>query len=86
MKRGVLNLSNVRHYQTKGAECIDIMRDFLTTEEFEGALKFNVLKYLYRAGDKRDKAEDFRKAADYACMLAFDCWVSDIKAANSNGD
>ena len=58
------------------------MRDFLTTEEFEGFLKGNVIKYLYRAGDKRDKQEDLRKAADYACMLAFDCWTSDICHAN----
>lgn len=79
-----MNMSSVYHYQTKGAECIDIMRDFLTTEELEGFCKGSILKYLYRAGDKRDKQEDFRKAADYACLLAFDCWTSDIKAANGN--
>lgn len=64
---------DVPHYMTKGEECIDIMRDFLTPEEFEGAMKFCVLKYLYCTGDKCDKQEDLRNAADYACMLDFDC-------------
>lgn len=77
-------MGDVRHYQTKGAECIDIMRDILTVEEFEGYCKGNVIKYLYRAGDKQDKQRDLKKAADYASMLAFDAWLPDMEEAGSN--
>lgn len=75
-----MSMSNVPHYMTKGAECIDILRDALTADEFEGYCKGNIIKYLYRAGDKQDKARDLAKAADYACMLAHDMWLSEVSA------
>lgn len=75
-----MSMSSVPHYQTKGAECIDILRDLLTPEEFEGYCKGCMVKYIYRAGDKQDKARDLAKAADYACMLAHDMWLSEVNA------
>lgn len=68
-------MSDVPHYQTKGVECIDVIRSMLTDEEFAGFCKGNIVKYCYRAGDKRDEKEDLRKAADYACMLAYGNWI-----------
>lgn len=68
---------------TKGAECIDVIRDALTPEEFEGFCKGCIIKYTYRAGDKQDKQRDLEKAADFACMLAHDCWMSDFGTSNN---
>lgn len=58
------------HYQTdSGIECIDAARAMLTPEEFQGAMKFNALKYLWRAGKKGAELEDFKKAAWYTSQL-----------------
>lgn len=60
----------VSHYQTEaGIECIDAARAMLTPEEFKGAMKFNALKYLWRAGKKGPEIEDFIKAGDYVDYL-----------------
>lgn len=52
------------HYATGGIETIDIIRAKLTTDEFVGFCKGNVLKYVTRASLKGG-AEDLRKAAKY---------------------
>lgn len=76
-------MSDVPHYMTKGAECIEVIISALTPEEFAGFCKGNIIKYTYRAGDKADKQRDLEKAADYACMLAYGCWMSDFGTANN---
>lgn len=78
MMRGVMSMSDVPHYQQRGVECIDLMRDFLTADEFAGYCKGNILKYLFRASHKGNEASDLAKAADYACMLAHDLWLSEV--------
>ncbi|ASJ57559.1 hypothetical protein BP422_15695 [Brevibacillus formosus] len=52
------------HYATGGIETIDIIRAKLTTDEFVGFCKGNVLKYVTRASLKGGE-EDLRKAAKY---------------------
>ena len=61
------------HYKTaNGVECIDVIEEFLTPDEFRGYLKGQVLKYLFRAGkkDPAKKSEDYEKAGWYVRKLA----------------
>lgn len=53
------------HYTDGKLEVIDILKDKLTSEEFKGFLKGNVLKYTFRAGKKDNEAEDLKKAQWY---------------------
>lgn len=48
-------------------EPIDVMRTWLTADEFRGFLRGNVLKYVAR--DKGDRATDLRKARQYLDWL-----------------
>lgn len=60
------------YYAKGGIETIDILRAKLTTEEFEGFLKGNIIKYVHRAGHKprNSKLSDVAKAQYY-----MDKWV-----------
>lgn len=60
------------HYTRGNIEVIDIAKDQLSIEEFKGAMKFNALKYLCRAGhkDKTKASEDVRKGIWYMEQLA----------------
>ena len=40
--------SNPSHYKLLARECIDVIEDFLTPEEFLGLLKGSFYKYIYR--------------------------------------
>lgn len=67
-----VKLDNVNHpaHYTKGTlECLDVIKACLSDSEFEGFLKGNVLKYMYRKGDKGDALEDLEKACWYAKKL-----------------
>lgn len=57
------------HYTVGGVEAIDVLRAKLTPEEFRGALKFNVLKYLMRANYKNSHDQDLLKAQFYLNKL-----------------
>lgn len=56
------------HYRKGGMELWDIIREFLTHEEFVGHLKGNILKYTYRYKSKGHE-EDLKKATDYIHKL-----------------
>lgn len=58
---------NPAHYQDGGIETIDFLEAKSTPEEFEGYCKLNAMKYLSRAGKKRDTSaiEDKQKAVWY---------------------
>lgn len=56
------------HYNQGKVETIDILKDFLTEEEFVGFLKGNVLKYLHRYKYKNG-LEDLNKASWYLDKL-----------------
>jgi len=60
------------HYMlfADGTESIDVIKKVLTTEEFIGFCKGNVLKYRLRAGKKDALQQDIDKAETYARMLA----------------
>lgn len=61
---------NPAHYRVEGIpEAIDIMEHLMTSEQFEGFLWGNIMKYAYRYGRKGDKAETAGKIAWYANQL-----------------
>lgn len=69
-----MNTEAVNHPDHYGGEdnpyeVIKVLEEWLTPEEFIGALKFNIHKYLARAG-KKDGNQDFHKAAWYAERLS----------------
>ena len=67
-----VKLDNVNHptHYTKGTmECLNVIKACLSNSEFKGFLKGNILKYMYRKGDKGDALEDLNKACWYAKKL-----------------
>ena len=60
------------HYTSSSSiECIDAIKAALSTEPFEGWLRGNVIKYLWRYPHK-NKLEDLRKAQFYLNRLITD--------------
>jgi len=57
------------HYTAGSIECIDAIKAATTQEEFEGFLRGNVLKYLWRCNLKSNKTEDLNKARWYLNRL-----------------
>jgi hypothetical protein len=57
-----------RYELDNGKEVIDLIREFLTPEEFLGFCKGNVMKYQARAGKKGPADIDMQKAAFYYKM------------------
>ena len=56
------------HYKQMPIEPWEVMDAVLTTEEFIGFLKGNVIKYTLRAGRKQD-SDDANKARHYMLKL-----------------
>jgi hypothetical protein len=57
------------HYAAGGLEVIEILRLKLPPAQFEGALRANVIKYLFRYDLKGEPLNDLRKAATYLSWL-----------------
>lgn len=62
-------VNNPPHYTAGGIEAIDAIEAALSDEGFRGALKANVLKYLWRYEKKADPVADLRKARWYLDRL-----------------
>lgn len=55
-------VNNPNHYKGAfGLEAIDVVRNFMTTEEIRGFYKGNTLKYILREA-KKNGLEDLKKA------------------------
>ena len=68
------NLKNKKasHYNLwLDTDSIDIIKAFLTKEEYIGALKFNILKYQLRLGKKDNVDSEKQKIKDYQNELNF---------------
>ena len=63
------NVNHPTHYNKGTMECLDVIKACLSNSEFRGFLKGNVMKYMYRKGDKGDALEDLNKACWYAKKL-----------------
>ena len=64
-------VSQPSHYMlfADETEAIDVIRSFLTPEEYRGYCKGNFLKYRLRAGEKGDALQDIAKSEVYRNWL-----------------
>jgi len=65
---GYNNINSPSHYNQGRIECIDAIEAASTKEEFEGYVRANVLKYVWRFRSK-DNIKDLRKASWYLNKL-----------------
>jgi Protein of unknwon function (DUF3310) len=62
-------ITNPSHYNRNGIESIDVLRAYLTPEEFKGYLKGTQLTYLLRAPWKKQEKSDILKSGVYSKWL-----------------
>ncbi len=62
------NVNQPPHYNTGEIECIQAIQASMTTRQFQGYLKGNVIKYMWRYEYKNQK-EDLLKAQWYLARL-----------------
>lgn len=62
-------VNSPKHYTTGGIECIDAIQDSMSTEAFQGYLKGNCMKYMWRYQHKGKPGEDLEKARWYLNKL-----------------
>ena len=62
-------INNPTHYNTGDIECIEAIQASMTTRQFQGYLKGNVHKYLWRYNYKNKPVEDLKKAQWYLNKL-----------------
>tara|TARA_Y100000768_G_C23915643_1_gene652244 strand:- start:871 stop:1086 length:216 start_codon:yes stop_codon:yes gene_type:complete len=63
-----MTVNHPQHYQSSTIECIDAIQAQMTSEEFRGFLKGNVLKYMWRERMKGG-TESLEKAQWYLTQL-----------------
>ena len=56
------------HYTSGKKEFLDVAKDMLSEEEFIGAIKFNIFKYIFRS-EFKNGVEDLLKAEFYLKYL-----------------
>lgn len=62
------NVNQPPHYNTGEIECIQAIQASMTTRQFQGYLKGNIIKYIWRYEYKNQK-EDLLKAEWYLTRL-----------------
>ena len=62
------NVNQPPHYNTGEIECIQAIQASMTTRQFQGYLKGNVLKYMWRY-EYKNQQEDLAKAQWYLRRL-----------------
>ena len=62
------NVNQPPHYNTGEIECIQAIQASMTTRQFQGYLKGNVLKYMWRY-EYKNQQEDLAKAQWYLNRL-----------------
>ena len=62
-------INNPTHYNTGDIECIEAIQASMTTRQFQGYLKGNVMKYVWRHEYKGKMLDDLRKARWYLDKL-----------------
>ena len=62
-------INNPSHYNTGDNECIEAIQASMTTRQFQGYLKGNVMKYVWRHEYKGKMLDDLRKARWYLNKL-----------------
>jgi len=62
-------INNPSHYNRDGIETINVLKAFLTPEEFKGYLKGTQLTYLLRSPWKKQEKDDILKSCVYSNWL-----------------
>lgn len=62
-------VNSPEHYRQGGIEAIEAIKASMSREEFEGYLKGNAMKYLWRYRHKGKPGQDLRKAKWYLDRL-----------------
>ena len=62
-------VNNPTHYNKYGVECIEAIQASMTDKEYQGYLKGNTLKYLWRYNYKGNPVQDLEKAQWYLNTL-----------------
>lgn len=63
------SVDNPSHYTQGSIECLDAIRESMTSESYNGFLKGQVQKYMWRYEKKSNPLEDLRKAEFYLKRL-----------------
>lgn len=66
-----------QHYNSGGIEAIEAIEASLSSEGYRGALKANVIKYMWRYEKKQKPIEDLKKARWYLDRLIL-AWEKEI--------
>lgn len=61
-------VNHPKHYVASKAECIDIIENSMSDEQYKGFLRGNIIKYLFRYENKNG-VEDLKKAQWYLARL-----------------
>lgn len=64
--------SNPSYYKLGGIEPFDYMRSKMTSEEFQGYLKCNIIKYVSRMGHKINKHDGISDHEDNRLLTTYD--------------
>ena len=62
------SVKHPKHYTKGKIECLDAIKESMSTKQYRGYLKGNIMKYLWRYEDKGG-TEDLRKAEFYLKRL-----------------
>lgn len=63
------NVEHPSHYTSGGIECIDAIKASMSSEEYRGFLKSQIIKYVWRYRLKGKPTEDLKKARFYLDRL-----------------
>ena len=70
IKQEVMNIKENKHHILWGdTQSIEVIKSFLTPDEYKGFLKGNILKYQLRLGKKDSVVQDMKKIKDYTDEL-----------------
>lgn len=73
-------VNNPKHYNTGSIECIEAIKESMSSEAFKGYLKGNCLKYLWRMDYKGKPLQDIEKSKWYLNKL-----LEEITTAQKKG-
>jgi len=69
-------VNHPNHYKQGNRETIEVIKDYMTADEFSGYLKGNIIKYIWRY-ERKNGTEDLLKAQWYVNKL--------VETIQSNG-
>lgn len=77
-------VNHPNHYTQGDIECIDAIKASMSIEAYNGFLKGNVIKYIWRYQNKGNLVEDLNKANWYLNKLIESCLESKAYINSNN--